>query len=397
MPTQSLFDIIYSSTSTPIKVQEEAAKTQVELAQAQTLSFQLGQEKQFASAMQNILGPGQTAADVVGQDDPQSRSKFNQIMAVYAQYHPDKLPTLMNAYTMEQKRKEDIANEHRRNVGSLFSAVNNAQDYQAITPEILGMGGYKALGLTGNWDLDSARVQALGRAGMSAGQQATDAYRWANQQRMADNDAERARHNQEMEALRVESQKSIEENRKAIQEHWIKQAERAQAAGDAKSAQQKEMGIAKARASVLKFGDKEVAETAAMLADDPRLKGISKPALKPLARTVLQMARSEVASSIKELGDVPDSDTYSNAIEHALNKLSEDGKLVKSTDTFLGFDVKSKTEYRPGGHSAGSHSAQSTAQSLTPQQSSYVDEVMKLNPGYSREAIISELKKKGKL
>lgn len=397
MATQSLFDIIYSSTSTPLKAQEERMKLQVESLQAQNYAFQLGQERQFASEMQNILGPGNTAADVIGGDDPKSKTKFNQIMAVYAQYHPDKLPTLLNAYTNEQQRKEAIETKHRQNVGALFGAVNDAEGYKAIAPEILAMGGYKALGLTGNWEIDSARVKTLGRAGMSAGQQATDAYRWANEERMAMADAERARHNQEIEDLRNRAEKSIEDQRKALQDHWTKVGERIQAAGEARLGQQKELGIARARQQVLRYNEKDIADTAALIADDPRLKGLSKAALKPLARTVLQMARTEVASSIKELGDVPDADTYSTAIEHALNKLSEDGKLVKSTDTFLGFDVKSKTEFRPGGHPTPAQSKAVAPANLTPQQDAYVSEVMKLNPGYSRETIIQELKKRGKL
>lgn len=399
MAIQSLFDVIYSSTSTPLKAQEERMKLQVESLQAQNYSFQLGQERQFATAMQNILGPGKTAADIAGGDDQASKSKFNQIMAVYAQYHPDKLPTLLNAYTMEQQRKETIETKKRQNVGALFGAVKNADDYKAIAPEILGMGGYKALGLTGNWEVDAPRVQTLGRAGMSAGQQATDAYRMMNEQRMAEADAERARHNQEMEDLRQRSEQSIEQQRKALQDHWTQVNERIQAAGNARLGQQRDVGIARARQQVMKFNDKDVTDTAALIADDPRLKGMSRASVKPLARTVLQMARTEVANSIKELGDVPDADTYSAAIEHALNKLSEDGKLVKSTDTFLGFDIKSKVEFRPGGKggAAPTPREEAKAEALSPAQTSYVDSVMKLNPGYSREAIIQELKKRGKL
>lgn len=399
MPTQSLFDIIYSSTSTPIKTQEEQARLRVENLQAQSYAFQLGQEQQFASAMQNILGPGNTAADVIGQGDTQSKAKFNQIMAVYAQYHPDKLPTLLNAYTMEQQRKETIETKKRQNVGALFGAVKNATDYKAVAPEIMGLGGYKALGLTGNWEIDAPRVQTLGRAGMSAGQQATDAYRSLNEARMADADAERARHNEEMEKLRASSEASIQQQRTALQEHWSKVNERLQATGEARITQQRETGIARARQQVMKFNEKEVADTAAMIADDPRLKGLSRASLKPLARTVLQMARTEVANSIKELGDVPDADSYSAAIEHALNTLSEQGKLVKSTDTFLGFDIHSRTEFKPGGKGGAAPTPKESTQAagLTPSQSSYVESVMKLNPGYSRDAIIQELKKRGKL
>jgi len=373
----SLFNTIYSSVSTPTEVQGRVADTEKKLLDIQVEKTSLQNQKAFQDAMMKIWGPtgyNPQAVDAAASGDVASQAKLKATMQVYGMYAPDKLPAIENAMTNSLKRSEDIAKERQRTVGNLFSAVQDADSYRAIFPEIVGLGGFQSLGLTGNWDVDQTRVRTLGRAGMTANQQSMLPLREMEQQSRLDRQAETERHNKEMEALRASSEETARSRIQALNDHWSKVEQQRREGQDI----QANKALAQARGAASRVTDKDVADTLGYIKEDERFKGVSKKLLPQIARQITTMAHADVAASIKDLGDVPSAEAWMDSKDKAIEKLQKEGKLKSFTDTFLGIPVGRHVEYDPSGKP-------SVFEKPTPAGDSKVDASFKLTPDQSEK------------
>jgi len=399
MATQSLFDII--NAANPDNPDVVLKRRQAEELQVRTQTAQAALQNQaaFQQAMQKVFptGPSNEVFDEAADGNPRSQQQLEMLTALYAQYSPSHLPAIINAQELAQKRRADVKMENQKRIGAIFAGVKDAASYEAAMPDIMENGGLKRFGLTGNYAVDSARVELLGNAGMTAAQQ-------SQRELAAIREADRVR----QQGIRNEQRDNAEAYREQIHRDLQKQradvAARMAAAEERRREAQEDKdnrALAAIRNRVA-YVNKDNIDTAKLfLKKDERSRGMPDNMLNLMARDVAQMAKNSMAKSITEVGQLPDEEQYSTLLDDAMKKLSAQGKFVREYNTFFDMPIGSGTPKYKAGRGVQQEEyvpperkqkPEAGGTSLTPEQASKVDAWMARpkNKGIPREEIIKQ-------
>ncbi len=400
MPVQDLFSIIQMADPQSPQLQHLRAQTEELQVRTQGEKLALQNQAAFQQAMGRIFPSGFDPGvyDAAAQGDNASRMKLQALQQAYAMYDPSKLPSLMNATEMAAKRQADVRAEEQKRMGSLFSAINNADDYNAALPDIQAAGGLQRFGLTGNYATDKSRIGVLGRSGMTAAQQAVDEYRYIREgDRLNQQDIDNRR-KQENQDFREQVHRDHEKQVADLQRRFAEREQRARDMEDDKNAR----SLAHVRNSVAKVTQDNLKSAQLFVKTDERTRDLPANMQQQMARDVAQIAKNAMAKSITEVGKLPDEDEYSSLMDDALKRLMKEGKITREYSTFLGMKVPGTTE---GKYRMGRGEQQATFEptkkagggGYSADQSALIDRWVRTNPGKSREDIIEHLKEMGKL
>lgn len=398
---QSLFDVI--NAANPDNPEVVLKRRQAEESQVRTKTAQVALENQaaFQRAMSQLYpmgGPTNETFDAAASGDIPEQKRIQMLEALYAQYSPQHLPQLINARELSAERRVRAQGEQQKRMGAIFAAIKDAGDYEAAMPDIMENGGLQRFGLTGNFAVDSNRIEILGNAGMTAAQQ-------SQRELAALREADRVRQQEARNAQRNANHDFQEQVHRDLQRQRAEMNRRAAAAEERRREAQEDKdnkAIASARNSVAKVTKDNIDTALLFLKKDERSKGMPDNMLKLMARDVAQMAKNDMARSITEVGDLPSEDQYSTLMDEALKKLSAQGKFVREYNTFFGKTIGSGTpkykagrgvaqeEYVPPTRKPRADVEEGTA--LTPEQAAKVDAWMARpkNKGIPREEIIRQ-------
>lgn len=399
MATQSLFDII--NAANPNNPDEVLKRRQADEMQVKTQTAQVALQNQiaFQNAMAKVFptGPSNEIFDDAAEGNPRSQQQIQLLEALYAQYSPSHLPAIINAQELAQKRRADVKSETQKRMGSIFASVKDAATYEAAMPDIMENGGLRRFGLTGNYAVDSARIEVLGNAGMTAAQQ-------SQRELAAIREADRVRQQQVRNeqrdanaAFRDQVHQDLQKQRQTVADNLARAEERRREAAEDKD----NRALASIRNKVA-YVTKDNIDTAKLfLKKDERSKGMPDNMLNVMARDIAQMAKNSMAKSITEVGSLPDEEQYSTLLDDAMKKLSAQGKFVREYSTFFDMKIGSgepkykvgrgvpQEEYVPPTRKP---KAETGGTALTPEQATKVDAWMARpkNKGIPREEIIKQ-------
>lgn len=400
MTTQSLFDIINAASPTNPDVELKRAQTADIEMKTQTAKVALENQAAFQAAMAKIFptGPSNEMFDDAAAGRPQSQQRIQMLEALYAQYAPSHLPAIINAQEMAQQRQERVRSDQQKRMGAIFAGVKDANSYEAAMPDIMENGGLQRFGLTGNYAFDSARLELLGNAGMTAAQQS---QRELAIIREADRVAQQEIRNKQREEniqYRQQIHQDLQTQRADVNRRIAAAEERRRDAEEEKN----NRSIANIRNRVAVVTKDNLDTAKLFLKKDERSKGMPDNMLNLMARDVAQMAKNDMARSITEVGSLPDEEQYSTLLDDAMKKLSSQGKFVREYNTFFDMKIGSGTpkykaergvdqeQYKPAKVKPRAESG--GGMSLTPEQASKVDAWMARpkNKGIPREEIIKQ-------
>lgn len=333
MAIDNLFGVIFAPFAEVAEVQKTQLQNEEQKIRiaADSMALQNQQAFQKAMAEQFPIGGIDQAINGATAGDRASTAKLNALVSIYGQYAPDKLPQLMSTLEMADYRKTLAQDRRRQEVGSIFSSVDSPEAYAAAAPEIQAMGGYKAFGLTGNYAVDASRIQMLGAQGLTAQQKIQADQRAQTERDRVDAQQERARQQQENMDLRTQMEASRERHRTQMEAFKAAQEARAQAGLEFNQ----EKTLATLRNKVSKVSNDDLKLAMSFVNQNETTKDLPANMKQVLARDLAQKAKNKVASGVKDVGSLPDEDTYSNYFSDSLNELMKENKLVKEYRTLM--------------------------------------------------------------
>lgn len=396
---QSLFDVI--NAANPDNPEVVLKRRQAEESQVRTDTARQALENQaaFQRAMSQIFpmgGPTNETFDAAATGDAPEQKRIQMLEALVAQYNPQHLPGLINARELAAERRVRAQGEQQKRMGSIFAAVKDAASYEAAMPDIMENGGLQRFGLTGNYAVDSARIELLGNAGMTAAQQS---QRELAAIREADRVKQQGTRNEQRDAQR-DFQEQVHRD---LQKQRADMAARTAAAEERRREAEEDKdnrSIAAIRNRVAYVSKDNIDTAKLFLKKDERSRGMPDNMLNLMARDIAQMAKNDMARSITEVGQLPTEEQYSTLLDDAMTKLSKEGKFVKEYSTFFDMKIGSGTpKYKAGRGIAQEEYVPptrkpkgETSTALTPEQASKVDAWMARpkNKGIPREEIIKQ-------
>lgn len=146
MATQSLFDIIYSSTSTPVKVENLRLQNEEEKLKIKGEGIALENQQAFQKAMQQLWGPGgeATAAGASQTGDPGDDQRLKATASLLYRFgDAGKATQVMNTLSLINERKvieqqKGMWTERQRTaaIAGITSSITDQDTYSAALPTL---------------------------------------------------------------------------------------------------------------------------------------------------------------------------------------------------------------------------------------------------------------------